>query len=79
MRIVSFIEPTRPDAITGAGTHASRHQRLITQNRTSCQSVNAGLGLAWGIPATEPFVSADFFGTYIYSFAVSSLGWFRGR
>ena len=42
-------------------------------------SINAVLVLAWGIPATAPFVAAAFFGTYIYSFAVGGLGWIRSR
>ncbi len=42
-------------------------------------SVNAALALAWGIPATAPFIAAAFFGTYFYSFAVGGLGWLRNR
>ena len=42
-------------------------------------SVNAALALAWGIPATAPFIAAAFFGTYIYSFAAGGLGWLRSR
>ena len=41
--------------------------------------VNIALVLAWGIPATAPFVAAAFFGTYIYSFAVGGVGWLHRR
>lgn len=40
--------------------------------------VNAALAVAWGVPVTSPFVAAAFFGTYLYSFAVSGFVWLRG-
>jgi phosphatidylglycerophosphate synthase len=39
--------------------------------------VNVSLVLAWGVPATAPFVAAAFFGTYLYSFTAGSSAWIR--
>ena len=53
--------------------------RSRAKSATAVVSVNVALALAWGIPATAPFVAAAFFGTYLYSFAVGGLGWLRRR
>jgi phosphatidylglycerophosphate synthase len=53
--------------------------RSRAKSATAIASVNVALALAWGIPATAPFIAAAFFGTYLYSFAVGGLGWLRGR
>ena len=53
--------------------------RAWAGSTTAVMSVNAALVLAWGVPATAPFVAAAFFGTYLYSFAVGALGWIGRR
>ena len=53
--------------------------RSRARSGTTILLVNVALALAWGIPATAPFVAAAFFGTYFYSFAVGGLGWLRNR
>ena len=51
--------------------------RSRARSATAVLSVNGALALAWGVPATAPFVAAAFFGTYIYSFVVCGVGWLR--
>ncbi len=53
--------------------------RSRAKSATAVLLVNVALALAWGIPATAPFVAAAFFGTYLYSFAAGGLGWLRRR
>ncbi len=53
--------------------------RSRAKSATTVLLVNVALALAWGIPATAPFIAAAFFGTYFYSFAVGGLGWLRSR
>ncbi len=53
--------------------------RSRAKSATTVLLVNVALALAWGIPATAPFVAAAFFGTYLYSFAVGGLGYLRSR
>ncbi len=53
--------------------------RARAKSPAAILSVNVALVLAWGIPATAPFVAAAFFGTYLYCFAVGALRWIGGR
>ncbi len=53
--------------------------RTKAKSATAVLLVNVALVLAWAIPPTAPFVAAAFFGTYLYSFAMSGLGWLRSR
>ncbi len=53
--------------------------RSRAKSTVAVMSVNVALILAWGIPATAPFVAAAFFGTYLYSFAVGALEWIGRR
>ena len=54
--------------------------RSMAKSATAVLLVNCAMILAWGVPATAPFVATAFFGTYIYSFAAGGLvGWLRMR
>jgi len=53
--------------------------RSMAKSATAVLLVNSALVLAWSIPVTAPFVATAVFGTYIYSFAGSGLGWLQRR
>jgi phosphatidylglycerophosphate synthase len=51
--------------------------RSKTKTATAILGVNVALAVAWCVPVTAPFIAAAFLGTYLYSFAVGGVGWFR--
>lgn len=52
--------------------------RARAKSIAAVAGVNVALAAAWGVSVIAPFVAAAFFGTYLYSFAVSGSAWIRG-
>lgn len=53
--------------------------RARANSTASVAGVNVALAAAWGASVITPFVAAAFFGTYLYSLAVSGSAWIRGQ
>jgi len=51
--------------------------RSKTKTATAILGVNVAFAVAWCVPVTAPFIAAAFLGTYLYSFTVGGVGWFR--
>ena len=51
--------------------------RSQAKSATAVLGVNAALVIAWCAPITAPFITAAFFGSYLYSFASGGMRWLR--
>ena len=51
--------------------------RSQAKSATAVLGVNAALVIAWCAPITAPFITAAFFGSYLYSFVAGGMRWLR--
>ncbi|MCZ6655076.1 MAG: CDP-alcohol phosphatidyltransferase family protein [Planctomycetota bacterium] len=51
--------------------------RSQAKSATAVLGVNAALVIAWCAPITAPFITAAFFGSFLYSFVAGGMRWLR--